>query len=324
MERKLKQLVETAIKRQATDIHFIVKNDSVEVQLRRNGQIEMLEGEYPIQLFRYLQYRANLDVSDVIKPQTGQFNLELDNQNLSLRFAVLSTLNLVNGVLRILNADFYLTVSDLCMNQNTVFLLKKMLHQRFGLILLSGPTGSGKTTTMYTLLNSMPHRKIFTIEDPIEIYSPNIVQLQINEKMNLDYKEAIRQLLRHDPDVIVFGEIRDEQAASMAIRCALTGHLVIGTIHAYNCLAAVERMIDLNVSKKQLFDVLQFVSNQRLFSDRKGGKTGIYEIMDRKQLLQYNEAKPIEGFVSLYELIKAAISKNEVDPEASSINETGY
>lgn len=319
MEKKLKQLIALAIKNHATDIHFIVKDERVQVQLRRNGAIEKVDEECSIQLFRYLQYRANLDMSDMIKPQTGQFNLELDNHSLSLRFAVISTFNLINGVLRILNADFSLTVDDLCLNQNTINQLKEIINHKYGLILLSGPTGSGKTTTLYTLLNSISNRKIFTIEDPIEIYSPNFVQLQINEKMDLDYKEAIRQLLRHDPDVIVFGEIRDEIAASMAVRCALTGHLVIATIHSYSCIAAIERMIDLNVSRKQFFDVLMFVSNQRLFNDRTGGKTGIYEMLDRTQVLQYSEEKTIERFVSIDEHVADAISKKEIFEENNRI-----
>ena len=113
-----------------------------------------------------------------------------------------------------------------------VVFFKKMLKKPNGLFLISGPTGSGKTTTLYTLLNSIKNKKIFTIEDPIEIYSNRFIQIGINESINLGYDEAIKQVLRHDPDIIMIGEIRDEITAKMVVRAANTGHLVISTIHA--------------------------------------------------------------------------------------------
>lgn len=163
---------------------------------------------------------------------------------------------------------------------------------------------------MYTLLNHVSHRKIFTLEDPIEIYNHRYVQLQINEKQNLDYQEGIRQLLRHDPDIIVIGEIRDEIAAQMAVRSALTGHLVVSTIHASSCISAIERMLELNVVQRQLQDVLMAITNQRLYTMKnRKGKTGAYEIMQRRQIHQYFQKEAIEEFTTLQMEIEAGIEK---------------
>lgn len=139
--------------------------------------------------------------------------------------------------------------------------------------MFSGPTGSGKTTTLYTLLNAVQNKKIFTLEDPVEVVNEKYVQIQINEKQHMSYADGIKQLMRHDPDIIMIGEIRDETAAKMAVRCALTGHLVVSTIHSFSCVSTILRMLDLGVEKYQLKDVLKGISSQRLFEKTNGEKT---------------------------------------------------
>ncbi len=311
MEEQLIALLEAALKKRVSDIHLKVEQEEVQIQFRQHQ--EMIDGpkdSCSLRLFRYLQYRANLDISTIFLPQTGQFEIEVQGKHLALRFAVLSSLGVISGVLRILNADFDLKPQDLTFQRGAAEQLKKMLDRKNGLVLISGPTGSGKTTTLYTLLNHIEGRKIFTLEDPIEIYNRRYVQLQINEKQHLDYEEGVRQLLRHDPDIIVIGEIRDEQAAKMAVRCALTGHLVVSTIHSFSCQSAVERMLELKVGTGQLRDVLWAVSNQRLYSMKnKKGKIGVYEIMQKAQLESVFEHTLPEGFVSLQSAIEEGIRK---------------
>lgn len=322
MESQLKKLLEKALELKATDIHFTIERNEVTVQFRLRQQIiEMPQETCSLRLFRYLQYRANLDISNLSQPQTGQFEMEVANEHLSLRFAVLSSLNLVSGVLRILNAEFDLKPDDLSLDKKQVQQLKKLFQRRTGLILLTGPTGSGKTTTLYTLLNQIENRKIFTLEDPIEIYSRRYVQLQINEKQNFNYQEGIRQLLRHDPDIIVIGEIRDEVAAKMAVRCAMTGHLVISTLHSFSSIGAIERMLELGVDKGYLKDVLIFITNQRLYDLKKGkGKTGIYEIMSSQAIKQYFECGFTEEYVPLSIAIEKAIKKGQITQKQSELD----
>lgn len=324
MESQLKELLKKALELKATDIHFKIERNEVTVQFRLRQQMIDMPKEYcSLRLFRYLQYRANLDISNLSQPQTGQFEMEIENEHYSLRFAILSSFNMVSGVLRILNADFDLKPEDLSLDKKQVKQLKKLLQRRSGLILMSGPTGSGKTTTLYTLLNQVENRKIFTLEDPIEIYSRRYVQLQINEKQNFNYQEGIRQLLRHDPDIIVIGEIRDEIAAKMAVRCAMTGHLVISTLHSYSSIGAIERMLELGVDKGYLKDILITVTNQRLYDLKKGkGKTGIYEIMPTQAIVQYFENGKSEEYILLSESIEKAIQKGHITQKQSELDLT--
>ena len=314
MQKQLENLLIQAIKANATDIHFNLEDGNMMLQFRSRGQMVKIDSDLcSISLFRYLQYRANLDISDILKPQTGQFEMELNNRCYALRFAVVHSLNMVSGVLRILDADFNIKVKELTMNRNHQDILGRILNYRNGLVLISGPTGSGKTTTLYTLLQQVKGRKIFTLEDPIEIYSHQYVQIQLNEKQGLDYEEGIRQLLRHDPDIIMIGEIRDAVAAQMAVRCALTGHLVVSTIHASSAVSAIERMLELKVSQRQLQDVCRCITNQRLYSlKNKKGRTGAYEIIQRNQIEAYFKGEDSSLFVSIHHEIESLVQSGFV------------
>ena len=183
-------------------------------------------------------------------------------------------------------------------------------------ILMLGPTGSGKTTTLYTLLNAVQNKKIFTLEDPVEVVNEKYVQIQINEKQHMSYADGIKQLMRHDPDIIMIGEIRDETAAKMAVRCALTGHLVVSTIHSFSCVSTILRMLDLGVEKYQLKDVLKGISSQRLFEKTNGEKIGIYEYMDEKEITHYFEKGDVsDAFIPLSKQIEQALFQNEITYE---------
>ncbi len=324
MDELLIELLHQAIEKRATDIHFKVDKNKVQVSFRvRQKMVEVDTKFSSVRLFRYLQYRANLDVSEILIPQTGQFEIEINERTVSLRFAVLHSFSVVSGVLRILNAQHHLQISDLTFSKKQTLLLKRMIQRKNGLILLSGPTGSGKTTTLYTLLHSISDRKIYTIEDPIEVYYEHFVQLQVNEKQNFTYKEGIKQLLRHDPDIIVIGEIRDEGAAQSALRSALTGHLVISTIHAFDCASAIERMIELEVPLRQLQDVLIYVSNQRLFN-RKNRKEriGVYEIMEQFQIHEYLQKGVVNDFSTISMEIDEGIQKGFLAASQANLDKT--
>ena len=167
---------------------------------------------------------------------------------------------------------------------------KDMLKLKSGLIILSGPTGSGKTTTAYNLLLKLVPKRIYTIEDPIEMKLTDIIQLQVNNRQNLDYENGIKQLMRHDPDVLFIGEIRDEKEAQMAIRSALTGHLVLTTIHAKSCVGVIARLKDLNINMFDFYESISYIINQRLVNKLyQKERLAIYEIMDTKAIAFYHQ-----------------------------------
>ena len=309
MEYRLLELLRIALKYQVSDIHFDYDNKLnkiISIEMRVNDEIKRIkENDEDTNLFRYLIYLSNLDISNMMNPQTGSFEIDVDNKHLSLRFAVISTINNTNGVLRILSNTLNLRIEDLTVDENDISWLKNIINHKYGLIVVSGPTGSGKTTTLYTLLNSINNKKIFTLEDPIEVLNDNFIQIQINEKMNISYASGIKQLMRHDPDIVMVGEIRDEEAANMAVRCALTGHLVVTSIHSSSCVSAINRLLDLGVNKMHLQDILIGITSQNLFMNEEGKYLTVYEIFERKDIDYYFETgKYLKEHINLNQKIE--------------------
>ena len=293
MEERLLALLKLAMAYNATDIHFYMVYQEVRIQMRINGDLRDVRTKYEdYKLIRYLQYLANLDVGNLSIPQTGQFEMEVDDTLLSLRFAVINNLNYTNGVLRILNQNLKVNANNLShvVSQNRYF--QSLLKKDCGLIIFSGPTGSGKTTTLYSLLKSVKNKKIYTIEDPIEVYNDNMIQVEVNEPAGIDYETGVAQILRHDPDIIMIGEIRDAKAAKMAVVAANTGHLVLTTLHASHAYSCISRMIDLGVNEEHLYENLLCVSNQRMLIDKNTKeKVVLYEIMSRQEIDYYKSNK---------------------------------
>ena len=320
MNERLLEILRIALAYKVSDVHFSLDQEGkLVIEMRVDGKIRQLRSDSEDErLFRYLMYRSNLDVSTVFSPQTGSFEETVDGHKLSLRFAIVSAWHRVSGVLRILSATGSLKPKDLCEDEETVAWMRHALSRRSGLVIFSGPTGSGKTTALYTLLDEIRERKIFTLEDPVEVVHENYVQLQVNEKQ-MSYADGIRQLMRHDPDIIMIGEIRDSEAAAMAVRSALTGHLVVTSLHSFSCSGAIERMLDLGVEPFQLSEVLTGVSNQRLYPAVKGGKTGIYEYMDEKEAAYwFANRRHSERFIPLRFRIEDAVSKGLIKAEDAS------
>jgi competence protein ComGA len=288
MEDRLKELLKKAINENASDIHFSLNGNNIfKIEMRINQNLKKVKTKKnDFKLIRYLQYLANLDVANQIKPATGQFDMEVNNNTLSLRFAYMKSFHTTTGVLRILNHKLKLTIDNLSKFESQNQYFKELIKLKYGLILISGTTGSGKTTTLYTMLNSIRNKKIYTIEDPIEIYSEKYVQLQVNKSIGLDYQACLRQLLRHDPDLIVIGEIRDDITANIAIKAAISGHLVFATIHSSSTITTILRMLEFNVSKTLLEDMLISIINQDLYKYNKQ-RVPIYEIMEKKDIRYY-------------------------------------
>lgn len=325
MEQRLQDCLRIALKYDVSDIHMsLMKDKSMKVEMRIHGTIIPIQSKkYDTAFFHYLLYRANLDVSKARLPQTGCFETVVDGKPIALRFAIVSGFAVTSGVLRILNHNANLSISNLAIYKDSTNWLKSIPNHRVGLFIFSGPTGSGKTTTMYTILNSIQGKKIFTLEDPVEVYSSSYIQLAVNERGPFTYEDGIKQLMRHDPDIIMIGEIRDEKAANMAIRCALTGHLVLTSIHASSCVGAIHRMLDLHVDKSALQTTLAGISNQRLYDTYQNTKASIFEYMDKKEVNYYfDNNKTSENFITLQEKINFAadqkiISKKQAKEDMS-------
>ncbi|TDQ41679.1 ATPase, T2SS/T4P/T4SS family [Aureibacillus halotolerans] len=268
---KLQDLLSFALSAQATDIHFFPEHSSeqVVVRYRMNGTLENRE-TLPMLLYekllQHLKFSSSLDIGEKRLPQSGSYLFKLKNEHFPLRVSTLPGRPLEHLVIRLLPSQT-LQLSELSLFPNQTDQLFAMSQIPHGLLLVSGPTGAGKSTTLYALLQTIAnagHKHIVTLEDPVEMSLEHIVQLQVNERSGFSYAEGLRSILRHDPDVIVIGEIRDALTAKMAVRAALTGHLVLSTIHGSNAFSVGRRMIDYGVLEMDLDDCLLGVVSQRL------------------------------------------------------------
>ena len=319
MEERLLALLRLALKYHATDIHFMMRYNETSIEMRIDGLCHKVKGKFEDhKLIRYLQYLANLDIGNIMIPQTGQFEMEVDGTLLSLRFALINEPNCSNGVLRILNSQLKVQADNLSAlaYQNDYF--KSLLQKTCGLVLFSGPTGSGKTTTLYSLLKYTRNKKIYTIEDPIEVYHDDFIQLSVNEAMGFGYAKGVQQILRHDPDIIMIGEIRDEKAAKIAVEAANTGHLVLSTIHTSKASGCIFRMTELGVNEDHLYENLLCLSNQRMMINRMTKqKVVLYEIMDRQEIEYYHQHREnSSSFLSVDRQIRKGVEDGIFDGNA--------
>lgn len=317
MDKRLSSLLRLAIEKEATDIHFTKRHYDIRIEMRIQDRMhEVKSKSSDIRLLAYLQYLSGLDVGNILKPQTGQFEYEVDGSLLSLRYAVIANINVTNGVLRILNKEIKIDPTKLSTISWQNKCLSEMVNKDSGLILFAGATGSGKTTTLYSLLKSVKHKKIYTLEDPIEVYNEEFVQIQINEAIGFDYGEGIKQILRHDPDIIMIGEIRDEVAAKMAIRAANTGHLVLSSIHATSASGSLSRMMELGVSIEQLKDVLILLSFQKMLYTKKEKRIVLYEMMDKSELDNYFKNHHYSvNYLDISTQLRYLVEKDIIDEE---------
>ena len=314
MKKLFNHLIFEALKVKATDIHFTLMSDKCICEFRGIHGFINYENERLNQLFQYLKYCANLDLGNLTKPQSGTFQSVIDSKQYYFRFSCISTIHNETGVLRILNNHPVLELNELSYKKSQNSIFKKWCNIRSGLILFTGPTGSGKTTTLHTMLKEISKKKrlkIITLEDPIEIVSNDYLQLQINEKINFTYEEGIKQLLRHDPDVIMIGEIRDSKCAEMVYRAALSGHLVFTTLHAKSSQEAIKRLYELGLTKDNLKNTLTGIVNQRLYPsiDRKG-RVCIYEVLANESLQECIEYGNTSKHKTIQDEIKEAVKKN--------------
>ena len=254
----------------SSDIHFEPFEEFCRVRYRLDGklktQYEITIDEYPV-IINKLKIQSGLDISEKRLPQDGRITLKYDQIEFDIRVSTLPTLYGEKIVLRILSKDTdHLNLSDLGFTQSELESYSESVKKPNGIILISGPTGSGKTTTLYATLKELNTEttNILTIEDPIEYTLEGINQVQLKESIGLDFSSTLRTFLRQDPDIIMVGEIRDEKTANMAIRAALTGHLVLSTIHTNSAWATISRLIDMGIPPFLIASTLNVSVAQRL------------------------------------------------------------
>lgn len=264
------QLISEAETLDCSDIHIETYEEKCRIRFRIDGKLiekyVIEHGDYPA-LVNKLKIRANLDIAEKRLPQDGRISFNEMGHSFDIRVSVLPTLYGEKVVLRLLSRDATdLNIEKLGFNEIQLKHYLEAVKKSSGIVLISGPTGSGKTTTLYATLKELNNEKtnIITIEDPIEYTLPGINQVQLKENIGLTFSAALRSFLRQDPDIIMLGEIRDGETAKMAIRAALTGHLVLSTIHTNSAWGTISRLIDMGVPPYLLASTLNVTAAQRL------------------------------------------------------------
>jgi type IV pilus assembly protein PilB len=266
----LEKLLQTAKDFNSSDIHLEVYEKECRIRFRLDGKLKEQYSipllEYP-QLFNKIKIEAELDISQKRLPQDGRISVKSASEDFDIRVSTMPTLYGEKIVLRILKRDAQaVELERLGFNEKELKMYLEGVRMPNGIVLISGPTGSGKTTTLYGTLKLLNKEEtnILTIEDPIEYTLDGINQVQLKEDIGFDFPTALRAFLRQDPDIIMVGEIRDEKTANMAIKAALTGHLVLSTIHTNSAWATISRLIDMGVPPYLLATTLNMSVAQRL------------------------------------------------------------
>ena len=268
--RLVDQMLGEAVTRRASDIHVEGLEESVKIRYRIDGicyQVAQPPKSLALAIAPRLKILSNLDVADSRLPQDGRMLITHDQHQIDLRVSTLPTICGESIVLRVLDKSaLNKTLEQLGIDASTQRVLEGLIKRPHGLVLVTGPTGSGKTTTLYACLTRLntPEVKIVTTEDPVEYDIPGLVQVAINQKISLDFATCLRSILRHDPDIIMVGEIRDVETAQVAVQAALTGHLVFSTLHTNDAPGAVTRLLDMGVEPFLITSTVTGILAQRL------------------------------------------------------------
>ncbi len=286
----LNDLLIKAVSLSISDIHFDLLKNSGRILFRRHKHFV---DEYPcssiVQVFEHLRFIAGFDLSKGNMPQTGSFSYVVDDTVYDFRFASIETFNRKHAVLRILNMNQIDTLNDSVVLKTQQKQIRRLIKESNGIILFCGKTGSGKSTTLFNASKELVDHQIFSLENPIERIHDSCVQIELNETLGLNFEEALSQLLRHDPDVIILGEIRSEEDIRQCIRCGLSGHLVMSTIHSGSIQHVLNRLIDLGARLYDLKHVLKGIIHQEM-SVNNAGVVVKYTIEGAKEIQARIEA----------------------------------
>jgi len=268
--RLIQTVFEGAVKANASDIHIEPDEDILRIRRRIDGILhEQIVDDKNITtaMVSRLKLMADADISERRLPQDGRFSVNVCDKQIDVRLSTIPTQNGEGVVMRLLDhGDAMSTLDELGMPEYLLAEFRKIIHKPHGLVLVTGPTGSGKTTTLYSALSELntPQRKIITIEDPVEYRLPRVNQVQVNNKVGLDFARVLRTALRLDPDVLLLGEIRDRETGEIGLRASLTGHLVMSTLHTNDAISSAIRLMDMGLEGYLIASSVQAILAQRL------------------------------------------------------------
>ncbi len=270
--RFVNQVLKDAIELRASDVHLEPFEDELRIRYRIDGVLQ--EVPVPAQIKRFqpaivarVKILSHLNIAEKRLPQDGRIKVRIEDAEIDIRVSIIPMLHGEAVVMRLLRQNSKLRgARDLGMNERELSCLERVLELPHGIVLVTGPTGSGKTSTLYTALNEIndAERKIITIEDPVEYQLKGVNQIQVSEKSGLTFARGLRSILRHDPDVVLIGEIRDQETAQIAVQASLTGHLVFSTLHTNDAAGALTRLVDMGVEPYLVASSLEAVLAQRL------------------------------------------------------------
>ncbi|MGE4357532.1 MAG: type II secretion system ATPase GspE [Candidatus Omnitrophota bacterium] len=265
------QLLAQAVEERATDVHIEPYEDELKVRFRIDGVLNDISVPPGIRHFASaivsrIKIMSNLNIAERRLPQDGRIIIKIKGKDYDLRISIIPCVFGESVVIRILSPGMLYSLEELGLSERDLKILEEMIQKPHGIIFNTGPTGSGKTTTLYACLNKInkPGIKIITIEDPVEYQLKGIVQLQVHPKIGFTFAAGLRSILRHDPDVIMVGEVRDLETAETAIRVALTGHLVFSTLHTNDAAGGVTRLIDMGIEPFLVASSVECIIAQRL------------------------------------------------------------
>jgi type IV pilus assembly protein PilB len=274
--RLVDTVIFTALERRASDIHVETRNSEVAVKYRIDGVLQYamqpLAKDWHATILSRIKVMAELDIAERRVPQDGRFRVRYKGRFIDFRVSIMPSVYGEDAVLRVLDKETLsekfrnLTLDVVGFDPDDVTRFRRYIREPYGMVLVTGPTGSGKTTTLYAAINEIKNDedKIITIEDPVEYQVRGITQIPVNEKKGLTFARGLRSILRHDPDKIMVGEIRDQETAQIAINSALTGHLVFTTVHANNVTDVIGRFINMGVEPYNFVSALNCILAQRL------------------------------------------------------------
>ena len=274
--RLVETTIFTALQRRASDIHIETRDDSVIIKYRIDGVLQQamnpIAKEHHSTIISRIKVMSELDISERRVPQDGRFRVRYNGRSIDFRVSIMPSIHGEDAVLRVLDKEsmsekFHkLTLDVVGFGDDDLHKFRRYIKEPYGMVLVTGPTGSGKTTTLYAALNEIKsdEDKLITIEDPVEYQIVGITQIPVNEKKGLTFARGLRSILRHDPDKIMVGEIRDTETAQIAINAALTGHLVFTTVHANNVVDVIGRFLNMGVEPYNFVSSLNCILAQRL------------------------------------------------------------
>ena len=266
----------TALQRRASDIHIETRDDSVAIKFRIDGVLTQamppIGKEHHSTIISRVKVMSELDISERRVPQDGRFRVKYNGRAIDFRVSIMPSIHGEDAVLRVLDKESMsekfrtLTLDVVGFAEEDLRKFRRYIYEPYGMVLVTGPTGSGKTTTLYAAVNEIKtdEDKLITIEDPVEYQLRGITQIPVNEKKGLTFARGLRSILRHDPDKIMVGEIRDMETAQIAINAALTGHLVFTTVHANNVVDVIGRFLNMGVEPYNFVSALNCILAQRL------------------------------------------------------------